>query len=61
MTSSTLGTGRASEGQTERRPTCPLCNGVLIPLRESYRCSRCQFMLCKECEGGPFEELPERD
>jgi hypothetical protein len=29
---------------------CPVCNGVLIPLRGNYRCARCYFSLCAGCE-----------
>jgi hypothetical protein len=35
------------------QPTCPVCTGLLIPLGELWRCSRCCFTLCEGCEGGP--------
>ena len=30
---------------------CPVCNGLLIPVRGACRCSRCYFSLCVGCEG----------
>jgi hypothetical protein len=45
--------GSAPDGQGCCQPTCPLCTGVLIPLRGFWRCVRCRFTLCEECEGGP--------
>jgi hypothetical protein len=36
--------------QGERDPACPVCSGVLVPLRGLYRCSRCSFSLCVGCE-----------
>jgi hypothetical protein len=35
-----------------RLPQCPVCAGVLVPLRGFFRCSRCYFSLCVSCEGG---------
>jgi hypothetical protein len=29
---------------------CPLCAGVLIPVREGYRCLRCKYVFCVGCE-----------
>src|SRR5262249_1762951 len=29
---------------------CPVCSGSLIPLHNSYRCSRCSHHLCVGCE-----------
>lgn len=33
-------------------PSCPVCGGPLIPLRDFYRCSRCCHSFCESCEGG---------
>jgi hypothetical protein len=35
------------------QPTCPVCQGLLVDLRGSFRCVRCQFTICEGCEGGP--------
>ena len=32
-------------------PSCPVCNGPLVLLREFYRCTRCCFRICESCEG----------
>jgi hypothetical protein len=32
-------------------PECPVCGGMLIELRGQGRCSRCQFLLCADCDG----------
>jgi hypothetical protein len=37
---------------TRMTPQCPMCGGVLVPLRGQWRCSRCYFMLCAGCEPG---------
>jgi hypothetical protein len=29
---------------------CPVCSGSLVPLHNSYRCSRCAYHLCAGCE-----------
>jgi hypothetical protein len=31
-------------------PPCPVCAGLLVPLRDQYRCSRCFFSFCVGCE-----------
>lgn len=31
-------------------PQCPLCNGSLILLHSTYRCSRCCYHHCVGCE-----------
>ncbi len=36
----------------ERPPQCPVCSGLLIPLRNVYRCARCCYSICAGCEGG---------
>jgi hypothetical protein len=33
------------------QPQCPVCSGLLVPLRDTYRCSRCLFAACVQCEG----------
>jgi hypothetical protein len=30
---------------------CPVCNGIVIPLRDSYRCVRCRYSFCVGCDG----------
>ncbi len=35
---------------TQSQPRCPVCNGPLFPLRDSYRCARCSYSLCVGCE-----------
>src|SRR5262245_7101907 len=34
------------------RPPSPACGGVLQPQRGLWRCCRCAFALCEDCEGG---------
>jgi len=29
---------------------CPVCSGPLVPLRGTYRCTRCCYSLCVGCE-----------
>ena len=41
--------GRAN-GWSGRQPHCPVCSGLLIPLRGYYRCCRCSLCLCAGCE-----------
>jgi hypothetical protein len=38
--------------RNEGEPSCPVCEGPLIPLCGFYRCSRCFFSLCLGCEAG---------
>ena len=33
-------------------PLCPLCQGRLVSLRDSMRCTRCGFVLCVGCADG---------
>jgi hypothetical protein len=33
-------------------PPCPACGGALLLLRGFWRCPRCQYRICEECEGG---------
>ena len=40
---------------------CPVCGGVLVPLRGQWRCSRCQFSLCVGCEVGLGQESADDD
>jgi hypothetical protein len=35
----------------ERPPQCPVCSGLLIPLRNAYRCAQCFYSICATCEG----------
>ncbi len=42
------GRGTAPE---RTQPLCPVCSGLLVPLRGTYRCARCYFSLCVGCEG----------
>jgi hypothetical protein len=35
---------------------CPLCSESLVPLHNSYRCSRCSYQFCAGCE--PVETEP---
>ncbi|MBY0232593.1 MAG: hypothetical protein K2W96_25210 [Gemmataceae bacterium] len=35
------------------RPACPVCGGVLSPLRGLVRCGRCQWTMCAGCEALP--------
>ena len=30
---------------------CPICGGLLVPLREHMRCSRCYHSFCDTCDG----------
>jgi hypothetical protein len=33
------------------QPRCPVCNGPLVELRTTLRCSRCYFTFCEGCCG----------
>jgi hypothetical protein len=33
-------------------PLCPICTGWLIYLSGSFRCARCSFTICDDCDGG---------
>jgi hypothetical protein len=49
--------GLSTQTETPETPLrcaalCPLCQGRLIPLRDSVRCSRCGFLLCVGCADG---------
>ncbi len=35
---------------TTSTPPCPVCGGVLVPLRSTWRCLRCHYSLCAGCE-----------
>jgi DNA-directed RNA polymerase subunit RPC12/RpoP len=35
---------------------CPMCSALLVPLHNSYRCSRCSYHFCLGCE--PFDRDP---
>jgi hypothetical protein len=37
--------------KANRPPQCPICGGVLILLRSFWRCPRCQYRICEECDG----------
>jgi hypothetical protein len=37
-------------------PRCPACGGLLLPLRGFWRCARCQYRLCEECEATPADD-----
>jgi hypothetical protein len=41
------------------RPTCPLCGGELVALRNLYRCSRCSYGICAGCEQVECCSIPE--
>ena len=41
----------AEQGRICQQAVCPMCGGVMIPLGEHSRCSRCSFDLCVGCEG----------
>ncbi len=32
--------------RTRQQTHCPMCSGVMIPLGEHFRCSRCFFDFC---------------
>lgn len=42
-------------------PTCPLCNGMTVPVREMFRCCLCGFTTCAGCQGGAAENDCETD
>jgi hypothetical protein len=31
---------------------CPICGGDFIATRSEWRCMRCAFVLCEDCDGG---------
>lgn len=39
--------------------SCPLCSGVLTPLRDCLRCVRCSFSICTGCEPAECCSMPE--
>jgi hypothetical protein len=39
-----------------RVPSCPCCGGPLILLRGFWRCPRCQYRICEDCDGDPGTE-----
>ncbi len=41
---------RARDSPRIEEPACPVCEGPLIPLRGTVRCSRCYFSFCQGCE-----------
>jgi hypothetical protein len=48
---SVAGTVRANGSVVvSRQVGCPMCGGMLVPMRDQYRCSRCFFSLCVGCE-----------
>jgi hypothetical protein len=58
----TVEAGQQSQPQPPKSgATCPLCRGGLIPLGGVSRCSRCLFIICEGCEGGVFDDPPDRD
>jgi hypothetical protein len=38
--------------ESHHQLACPVCSGLLVPLRGSVRCARCGFTFCEGCEGG---------
>jgi hypothetical protein len=54
VTSERVGTEQAAEGaRPVCPPRCPVCNGPLVELRATLRCSRCYFSICEGCAGDP--------
>lgn len=50
-----------SENRATACPACcPLCNGSLVRLHNSYRCSRCRYYLCAGCEAIETESINDR-
>jgi hypothetical protein len=45
---------------TSAAPSCPMCGGGLVPMRGTWRCSRCYFALCAGCEPGSGYEATEQ-
>jgi hypothetical protein len=49
-----------TNSNSDTAPLCPVCGGVLVPMRTAWRCSRCYFSLCAGCEpmfvSGPAAE-----
>jgi hypothetical protein len=43
-----------------RPPACPVCAGVLVPLRGFDRCARCQFTFCAACEPAAGDDFAGR-
>jgi ribosomal protein S27AE len=29
---------------------CPVCGGVMVELRSFWRCGRCNFSMCEDCD-----------
>lgn len=51
-----------SQPKDSREPhPCPVCGGGLVPLRGSWRCGRCAFVVCVGCEAGYGGSQPEED
>jgi hypothetical protein len=36
---------------------CPVCGDTLMEMRGVYRCGRCQFAICLNCEGERAEAV----
>ena len=52
--------GSDHSAQGELYP-CPVCGGGLIPLRGTWRCGRCSFVLCVGCDPGLYCPAPHAD
>ncbi len=37
------------ESRETEAPVCPLCEGILVPLRGTLRCSKCGYVTCEAC------------
>jgi hypothetical protein len=58
LTSERVGTEQGVEGaRPVCLPRCPVCNGPLVELRATLRCSRCYFSICDGCSGDPGDGL----
>jgi hypothetical protein len=58
LTSERVGTEQPAEGaRPVCPPRCPACNGPLVELRATLRCSRCCFSICEGCDGEPGDSI----
>jgi transposase len=38
------------------KTTCPACGAAMIELRGFFRCGRCAFSICADCDSGGYAE-----
>jgi hypothetical protein len=54
----TISGGTTCPQASSCQPLCPVCSGLLIPQRSTWRCSRCCYTFCEGCENDTPEDFP---